>query len=126
MKAFLISFLLASCLVTHASTSPETNTPEGPLTVYEQLREHVRFSSFSQKHQLEGTVYIRFYIDELHVVQMKSISGTNKKLAQYVRAKLRNKEVFGQLISIGKIYEMTFSYIAPSRIGGRMGARPLR
>lgn len=126
MKAFLISFLLASCLSIFASSPSETTPPEGPLTVYEQLREHVRFSSFSQRHSLEGTVYIKFYIDELHVVRIKSISGTNKKLAQYVKTKLRHKEVFGQLISIGTLYEMTFSYIAPSRVGGRMGARPLR
>ena len=126
MKAFLISFLLASCLSTYASPSTEVIPPEGPLTVYEQLREHVRFSSFSQKHHLEGSVYIKFYIDELHVVRIKTISASNKKLAQYVRAKLRNKEVFGQLIRIGTLYEMTFSYIAPSPIGGRMGARPLR
>lgn len=125
MKAFLISFLLASCLYSVA-TPPEVESLDKPLTVYEQLREHVRFSSFSQKHRLEGTVFIRFYVDDLHVVRLKNVSGTDKKLTQFVKAKLRNKEVYGQLINSGKIYEMTFSYIAPSRIGGRMGVRPLR
>ena len=122
MKALLLSCLIAFCVPSQANERIDN----GPLTVYEQLRKHVKFSTYSQRNQLEGKVYVRFFVDEYHVVRVRVVSGSNKQLTRYVRQRLHNKEVFGQSIQKYKDFEMTFSYFSPYRIGDRTGSRPLR
>ena len=117
MKTFLLLTLSALFWVSpmHGSDPPV----DKPLSVYDQVRKYVSFNRYCLENQLEGTVHLKFYIDEIHVLHITSISGTSKELKDRVKKRLKNKEVFGQKIKVGKSYELTFSYSTYQMIGSK-------
>ena len=124
MKTFLLLILSALIWVSPLNASHAPLSPEKPLTVYDQVREYVSFNRYCKENQLEGTVHLKFYIDEIHTIHITSISGSDKELKNRVKNRLKNKEVYGQKIKVGKTYELTFSYSSYQMIGKRPGSAP--
>ncbi|MEM6628218.1 MAG: hypothetical protein AAF694_01025 [Bacteroidota bacterium] len=116
MKTFFLLILSALIWVSpaHASEPPPADKP---LTVYDQVRKYVSFNRFCKENQLQGTVHLKFYLDEIHTIHITSLSGTHKELKAWVKSKLVSREIYGQNIKVGKTYELTFSYSCPQMIG---------